>query len=66
MTSSSRAANAGVGQMNSEGSRTIVYGAAASNASAPSHVGARTETRSGGSSLQSASSVRWIPPTRGG
>ena len=46
--SSNRAANAGVGQMNSVGSRTTAYGTAASNAAAPSHDGARTDTRPGG------------------
>ena len=58
--------HAGVGHMNSSGSRRIGTGRPRRTPRRPPTSGASTETRSGGSSFQSASSVRWIPPTRGG
>ena len=60
------AAAPGDGQTNRRRSRTTSNGAAPSNVSEPSQEGATTETLSGGSSRQSDSSVRWMPPTLGG
>ena len=55
-----------VGKRERSGWRKTANGSPASYSEAPSAVGQNTPTRSPGKARTSASSVRWMPPTRGG